>query len=456
MDRETGARASTASSSARATESATGSVPAITIDEHPGGLRAGRVVDYMHVSMEGTEASRVRRRRDWPARVRSLRVEAHPYFGLSRRATASSSSRVSGFGPGPRRRSRTSGSTRFATSCWTRPARSRRARSPRSSPPSSSARRSVAGPAGRARPVVRRVLEEDRARVPPRAPPGRGGGTTSPVSPISSAESPQSVATKGVPQAIASPMTSGIASPEAEESTPTSAAWKMRWTSFRGPSRRARSPSGSASAASSGSSAVTPVPQSTKWTSASRSETIPAALSRLAWSFIGWRRAAWATTSASGPIPSSERRAAPATGSGATLSVSKPLGTTEAPDSSYPEASHQVVGAVGAGDDPLRDPVGEAALRAPAAPPESGRGFRPRPRSCASTSRRERAGAGGRGTPARTFACRSQVWTISGREAASVRPSLRTPRSPGTSRKVHGDKRIAGGLDPLAERPRAR
>lgn len=54
---------------------------AITVDQLLGHLGAGVPVDYMHVSIEGSEPDVFAAGGEWPARVRSLRVEIHPYFG---------------------------------------------------------------------------------------------------------------------------------------------------------------------------------------------------------------------------------------------------------------------------------------------------------------------------------------------------------------------------------------
>lgn len=40
----------------------------------------GEIVDYMHVTIEGSERAVFAAGGDWPLRVRSLRVEVHPYF----------------------------------------------------------------------------------------------------------------------------------------------------------------------------------------------------------------------------------------------------------------------------------------------------------------------------------------------------------------------------------------
>jgi hypothetical protein len=61
------------------------SLPATTIDhllekEFPDGEQ----VDYMHVSIEGSEPEALKTAREWPKRVRSLRIELHPYFDIDR------------------------------------------------------------------------------------------------------------------------------------------------------------------------------------------------------------------------------------------------------------------------------------------------------------------------------------------------------------------------------------
>ena len=45
----------------------------------------GKPVDYLHVSIEGTEPRLFAAGGSWPSRVRSLRVELHPYFGYGAR-----------------------------------------------------------------------------------------------------------------------------------------------------------------------------------------------------------------------------------------------------------------------------------------------------------------------------------------------------------------------------------
>ena len=55
--------------------------PALTIDALLEDHLPDRTVDYMHVSIEGTEPRVFAAGGDWPRRVRSLRVELHPYYG---------------------------------------------------------------------------------------------------------------------------------------------------------------------------------------------------------------------------------------------------------------------------------------------------------------------------------------------------------------------------------------
>jgi hypothetical protein len=45
-------------------------------------LPDGEPIDYMHVSIEGSEPEALKTAREWPKRVRSLRIELHPYFGI--------------------------------------------------------------------------------------------------------------------------------------------------------------------------------------------------------------------------------------------------------------------------------------------------------------------------------------------------------------------------------------
>ena len=57
-----------------------GGIPAISIDTLLEREAPGEEVDYMHVTIEGAESRVFAAGGDWPARVRSLRVELHPYF----------------------------------------------------------------------------------------------------------------------------------------------------------------------------------------------------------------------------------------------------------------------------------------------------------------------------------------------------------------------------------------
>ena len=43
--------------------------------------RTASPIDYLHVTIEGTEPRVFAAGGDWRSRVRSLRVELHPYFG---------------------------------------------------------------------------------------------------------------------------------------------------------------------------------------------------------------------------------------------------------------------------------------------------------------------------------------------------------------------------------------
>jgi hypothetical protein len=61
------------------------SLTATTIDQLlESELADGEMVDYMHVSIEGSEPEALKTAREWPKRVRSLRIELHPYFGIDR------------------------------------------------------------------------------------------------------------------------------------------------------------------------------------------------------------------------------------------------------------------------------------------------------------------------------------------------------------------------------------
>ena len=59
----------------------TPSIPALTIDTLLARHMPEGEIDYMHVSIEGTEPRAFAHGGEWPARVRSLRVEAHPELG---------------------------------------------------------------------------------------------------------------------------------------------------------------------------------------------------------------------------------------------------------------------------------------------------------------------------------------------------------------------------------------
>lgn len=61
-------------------EDAEGTLPALTIDQIFEELSPGGTIDYVHVSLEGTEERVFAAGGDWVERVRSLRVEAHPYL----------------------------------------------------------------------------------------------------------------------------------------------------------------------------------------------------------------------------------------------------------------------------------------------------------------------------------------------------------------------------------------
>lgn len=55
-------------------------VPARTIDELLESFAPGEIFDYIHVTMEGSEERVFAAGGEWPKRVRSMRVEAHPYY----------------------------------------------------------------------------------------------------------------------------------------------------------------------------------------------------------------------------------------------------------------------------------------------------------------------------------------------------------------------------------------
>lgn len=54
---------------------------ALTIDQLLDRTFPGEEIDYMHITIEGTEPLVFAAGGEWPSRVRALRVEAHPYFG---------------------------------------------------------------------------------------------------------------------------------------------------------------------------------------------------------------------------------------------------------------------------------------------------------------------------------------------------------------------------------------
>ena len=55
---------------------------AISIDSLVTQEFESETIDYMHVSIEGSEEQALRTAERWPHRVRSLRIELHPYFGF--------------------------------------------------------------------------------------------------------------------------------------------------------------------------------------------------------------------------------------------------------------------------------------------------------------------------------------------------------------------------------------
>lgn len=57
-----------------------GSLEALSIDALLDRHMPGVEIDYIHVSLEGTEERAFAAGGEWPRRVRSLRVELHPYF----------------------------------------------------------------------------------------------------------------------------------------------------------------------------------------------------------------------------------------------------------------------------------------------------------------------------------------------------------------------------------------
>jgi FkbM family methyltransferase len=60
-----------------------GAIAALGIDELLHREAPGEEVDYMHVTIEGTEPRVFEAGGEWPQRVRSLRVELHPYFAYT-------------------------------------------------------------------------------------------------------------------------------------------------------------------------------------------------------------------------------------------------------------------------------------------------------------------------------------------------------------------------------------
>jgi hypothetical protein len=59
------------------------SMAATTIDQLlKDELADGEQIDYMHITIEGSEPEALKTAREWPERVRSLRIELHPYFGF--------------------------------------------------------------------------------------------------------------------------------------------------------------------------------------------------------------------------------------------------------------------------------------------------------------------------------------------------------------------------------------
>lgn len=61
-------------------------IEARTIDELLDENLPAVAIDYMHVTIEGTEPRAFAAAVDWPERVRSLRVELHPYYGYDAEA----------------------------------------------------------------------------------------------------------------------------------------------------------------------------------------------------------------------------------------------------------------------------------------------------------------------------------------------------------------------------------
>jgi FkbM family methyltransferase len=58
------------------------SIRATTVERLLDEAAPGLTIDYMHVSIEGSEPRVLGAGRGWADRVRSLRVELHPYFGF--------------------------------------------------------------------------------------------------------------------------------------------------------------------------------------------------------------------------------------------------------------------------------------------------------------------------------------------------------------------------------------
>jgi FkbM family methyltransferase len=58
------------------------SMRAITVERVLDEFGPGKTIDYMHVSIEGSEPQVLSSAHGWPERVRTLRVELHPYFGF--------------------------------------------------------------------------------------------------------------------------------------------------------------------------------------------------------------------------------------------------------------------------------------------------------------------------------------------------------------------------------------
>ena len=67
----------------RASDPREGAIQAFSIDTLLDRRLPNLQVDYMHVTIEGTESRVFEADGEWPARVRSLRVELHPYYGYT-------------------------------------------------------------------------------------------------------------------------------------------------------------------------------------------------------------------------------------------------------------------------------------------------------------------------------------------------------------------------------------